>query len=34
MQKSAPIVTRLERHISRFVPELSFSAGKTTSTQD
>jgi hypothetical protein len=34
MQKSASIVTRLERHISRFVPELSYSAGKTTSTQD
>lgn len=33
-QKSASIVTRLERHISRFVPELSFSAGKMTSTQN
>ncbi|MGH9313508.1 MAG: hypothetical protein ACRD1S_09950 [Vicinamibacterales bacterium] len=34
MQKSASIVTRLERHISRFVPELSFAAQRGTSTQN
>jgi hypothetical protein len=34
MQKSAPLVTHVERHIARFVPELSFRAGKMTSTQN
>jgi hypothetical protein len=33
LQKSAPIVTRLERYISRYVPELSFRAGKVTSDE-
>lgn len=31
MQKTTGVVTRVERYISRYVPELSFIAGKTTS---
>jgi hypothetical protein len=31
MQKTTGVVTRVERYISRFVPELSFMPGRTTS---
>jgi hypothetical protein len=33
MQKTVGLVTRVDRYISRFVPELSFMAGKPTSDQ-